>query len=256
MLPPTECPSTGSGQCPDCKGAGFFRCDVPVGDPDFGKLVRCKNPVHAPDRVRRLAGFSGLDQDDLKRRLCDIKKNGENDAVLEAAREIALNPRGWLFIHGGPGNAKTEILIAVINEINAANQGPAMFIKLSKLVNLMRNSYAEREYQTKQMYAGNDPENWQRLGYLDRFEQLKNIKVLAIDEFDKVRTTDFGLEFIFDFMDERYRQAVHHQTLTIMASQTSPEALPDPLSSRINDGRFKVICNEAGDTRPDMEWEE
>lgn len=160
--------------------------------------------------------------------------------MIEAAKRVINDPKGWLYIYGGPGNAKSEILIAIVNEINAADKGPAMYVKFAQLVNWMRDAFG--------------PDSWQHLGYIDRFERIKAIKVLAIDEVDKIRMTEFSTEFQFDFLDERYRQAIHGETVTIFAGQTSPLELPDPLSSRIQDGRFEVVYNEAGDARPDMTW--
>ncbi|MBK5109091.1 MAG: hypothetical protein JJE12_13215, partial [Anaerolineales bacterium] len=31
----------GDPECPHCGGLGYLRADVPVGDPDFGKIVTC-----------------------------------------------------------------------------------------------------------------------------------------------------------------------------------------------------------------------
>jgi DNA replication protein DnaC len=161
-------------------------------------------------------------------------------------------PYGWLYLYGGPGNAKSEVLMAIVNELNLAGRGPALYLKFSYLLNRMRAAFAEQDYHHAQARAGLSPEQWQNLGYLERFERLKAVPVLAIDELDKVRLTEFGLEFTFDFLDERYRQAIHGQTVTLFAGQTCPDDLPAPLSSRIYDGRFQVIHNPAGDARPAM----
>lgn len=241
-------------ECPACGGAGFFRADVEPGHSQFGKLIQCNHPSHSQERIKRLAHISGLHQQDTRRRLDDIKPNGENKEMLAVARQMIDNPLGWLYLHGGPGNAKSEVLIAIVNEINASDRGPAIYVKFSQLVNWMRDAFGERNYRQKQMSQGVGPDTWQQLGYIDRFERIKKIKVLAIDELDKARLTEFAQEFQFDFLDERYRQAIHGETATIFAGQTPPDELPDPLSSRVMDGRFLVIYNAAGDARPAMGW--
>lgn len=240
--------------CPDCAGMGFLRANVSPGHPAFGKPIRCPNPAHLKDRARRLAGLSGLSQADMGLRLEQIKATPENKETLRAAWKMAREPKGFFYIWGGPGNAKSDILIGIVNEVNRANLGPAKFLKLSQLINHMREASAERDYRQKQLSGGTSPDSWQNMGYIDLFSRLLEIPVLAIDELDKARLTDFALEFQFDFLDERWRQAVHEKTATIFASQSPPGELPDPVRSRIEDGRFIVIHNTAGDARPDMEW--
>lgn len=249
----SESPRQIPPDCPDCHGAGWFRpVDAEPGSVAMTKLVRCENPIHATDRVERLAKASALLEADTKTRLSDLTVTRENREMINAARQMIDDPGGWLYIWGGPGNAKSKVLIAIVNEINAAGNGPALYIKFSHLVNLMRDAFSEKSYRQKKAESGIDSDNWQNLGYLDRFERLKEIPVLAIDELDKARLTEFAEEFRFDFLDERYRLAEHRIAATIFASQTPPVELPDPLRSRVEDGRFKVIHNQAGDARPEM----
>jgi hypothetical protein len=73
---------------------------------------------------------------------------------------------------------------------------------------------------------------------------------LAIDEIDQARMTEFAEEFRFDFFDERYRQAVNGVTVTLFASQTDTDQLPDPLRSRFS--QFPVVHNAAGDARKNI----
>lgn len=240
--------------CPDCGGQGFIGYDVQPGHPLFGKVQPCPNEqFHGAERIKRLAGLSGLYPNDLKRRLDDIAPIPGNEAALKAANDFLDNPYGWLYLWGGPGNAKSEILIAIVNEINLSGRGPAVYIKFSALINKMRQAFSEESHRQKRLVKGDKLDDLENLGYLDRFELIKSIKVLAIDELDKVRMTDFAQEFRFDFFDERYRQAGNGETMTIFASQSSPDDMPTPLKSRFRDGRFRVVENKAGDARPDME---
>lgn len=238
--------------CPDCGGTGYIRLDVPVGHRLFGKPVRCGNSVHSPEITKRLAKISGMTEPDLKRRLKDIKPIDGNGEMLEAARAMVENPRGWLYIHGGPGNAKSEILIAIVNEVNAAG-GQAMYVRFPDLVNWMRDAFSEKKYRDKKLAGG---EQWDNYGYLERYEKIKEIKLLAIDEIDKARMTEFAEEFRFAFFDDRYIQGKHGLTATIFASQFGPGELgSEPLASRFSDGRFAVVHNLAGDARPNEKWE-
>ena len=230
--------------CPTCGGTGFVRIDVPVGHPDFGKAVPCPDAMHTAERAARLAEISHLLPAELSIRLADITPTAGNRAMLAACRAMIDTPRGWLYIHGGPGNAKSVALMAIVNEVNAAGRGPAMYIKFTDLLNWMRDAYRENTLRDK------TPETM--LGYVERFARVKSIRVLAIDEFDKARSTSFADEFRFDFLDERYRTGVAGETATIFASNTPPSVLPEPIYDRIRDGRFVIVENTETSARPYM----
>lgn len=250
MTPEPERKSRPQVNCPKCNGMGFFRTDAPVGSRDFGKIVPCDHPSHNQERLLRLAGLSKLLPSEARKRLRDIRKNDLNHEILNAAREMIDEPRGrWLYMYGPAGNAKSDVLLAVCNEVNIAGKGPAQFVELARLLDWITEANAEKEYRTRSMKGGIGPENWNNEGYIDRFERVVNIPVLAIDEFDKVRLTDFREEFLFEFLNTRWRQAVDGVTATLFAGQTAPMVWPDPIRSRIEDGRFKVVHNLAGDGR-------
>lgn len=223
--------------CPNCAGAGWFRLDVPVGDPQFGKPIRCEHPIHDPERLSHLKKISHLGERELKVTLSDISKNDDNHEMLTAAKWMTADPWGWLYIWGGPGNAKTEVLIAIVNELNRRGQGPAMYTSLSTILDWMRQAYGP--------LAKDD--------YLARFDKLRQIKVLAIDEMDKPRSTEWAEEFRFNFLDDRYRSALNGETITLFAGNTNPASFGDVLFDRIRDGRFKIVFNGQSSARPHMQ---
>ena len=121
-----------------------------------------------------------------------------------------------------------------------------MYCKFSALLNWMRESFREQAARDK------DPDR--NLGYIDRFERLKAIKFLAIDEVDKIRETGFADEFRFDFLDERYQQAIRGETVTVFASNSDPSTFPEPIYDRLRDGRFQIVENHTPSARPAMGW--
>lgn len=215
---------------------GFFRADVPLGDPKFGKLIACNNPIHTAQRLDRLAQASNLHAGDLARRLDDISPSPGNGLMLSAARAMIADPRGWLWIHGGPGNAKSEVLISIVNEVNEAGAGLAMYCTFTNLVNWIREAFGDKADET----------------YNQRFERLMRIKLLAVDEMDKAKDTEWLKEFRFNFLDERYRQAILGESAMVFASNTAPNLLPMALYDRVRDGRFKIVENTAPSARPNM----
>lgn len=215
---------------------GFFKRDLPPGDRLFGKLIPCDNPFHTAERLDREARLSNLHAGDLASRLKDIDPYPGNGAMLAAARQMITRPSGWLYIWGGPGNAKSEVLIAIVNEVNEAGRGPAMYVTYNHLVDWVRE--------------GNKPDATE--SYIQRFDKLKALRLLAVDEMDKARETEFSQEFRFAFLDERYRQGILGTSAMVFASQSNPALLPLPLYDRVRDGRFTIVENTAPSARPNM----
>lgn len=242
-------------ECDICGGAGYFRRDVAVGHPDFGKLIRCENSVHFKQRLHKLSSLSQMHPSDTGLRLSDIDRIPGNETMIAACQKMLESPRGWLYIWGGPGNAKTLALKAMCNHLTEAGYFPVVYIKFSRLVEIVRKANTAQYAKQKHFREYGNFTEWDN-SYIDTFDRLLAIRVLAIEEFDKARMTEFAAEFRFDFLDERYEQAVRGETITLFASQDPPTALPAPLSSRMSDGRFVVVKNTAGDSRPDETWEQ
>lgn len=224
-----------------------------MGHPDFGRLLRCENPVHGKKRLDKLSSLSQMHPADTGLRLADIDRIPGNEAMISACRKMLESPRGWLYIWGGPGNAKTLALKAMCNHLTEAGYFPVVYIKFSRLVEIVRQAHTAQYAKQKHFRENGNFTEWDN-GYIDIFNRLLKIRVLAIEEFDKARMTEFAAEFRFDFLDERYEQGIRGETITLFASQDPPTALPGPLASRISDGRFTVVHNTAGDSRPDEVW--
>lgn len=226
--------------CPECGTAaesGFFRYDVPVGDPNFGKLQRCENVYHARQREKRQQQVSQLGPEDIKRRLKDIHRNPDNAAMLDAAQEAVAGGWGWYYFWGGPGNAKSEVLKAIVNECNRAGGGPAMYTSLGRIIQYVKAAF--HKDATEDAMA--------------RFDKIVNTRVLAIDEMDKVKETEWLQEFRFQFLDARYNSAHNKQTLTVFAGNPNPAEIYDEvLFDRFRDGRWRIIHNPAPSARPAM----
>lgn len=208
---------------------------MPVGHPDFERYDPCPHPCHNEERLARLAKVSGLDRSELGLQLADFKANSvATGETLAAVGEFLAAPRPLLYLWGGVGNGKTLLLKALVNEFNQMGQA-AVYTKLTRLLWWMRQVF------------GDDGD---RESYLDRYERIKRVPVVALDEFDKANLTAFAQEFQFDFMDERYEAGLRGEGCTIVASNTPPDELPPYLSSRVRDGRCLVVENEAADLRP------
>jgi len=211
--------------------------DVPFGHPDFDGKWPCPHPCHTAERLARLAKLSGLAEEDLSLRLADFRVgDGVTKSVLRAARAFLVQPTPLFYLWGGYGNGKSLLLKALVNEFNAAGY-VAVYTKFSRLLWWMRQVFGD---------------NGDQESYLGRYERLKRVPMLAVDEFDKVNLTDFAQEFRFDFFDERYEAGLRGECYTVFASNSAPEDLPGYLLSRIEDGRCLIVKNECKDLRPNL----
>ena len=160
-------------------------------------------------------------------------------ALVDCVTTFIENPRGWLTIWGPPGNGKTLALQVVVNEM--VDRGfAAVYNTFTDLTDLMRATFDRQR-------ADGDT-------FLYRFQRVQNVKVLTIDELDKVNQTGFVYEFRSKLVDHRYRDAVAGRTVTLFACNEDPARLPDWIADRINDGRFVVFHNLGRSVRAVQSW--
>ena len=136
--------------CPICGGAGYLVRDVPVGHPDFNKLVPCRCKRDELDGRRRdeLHQMSNLGQ--LSRMTFDAfmpdgvalpeDKRLNLRLAFEAAREFAREPRGWLVLQGTYGCGKTHLAGAIANEVVARGE-PVLFVVVPDLLDHLRATF-------------------------------------------------------------------------------------------------------------------
>lgn len=214
--------------CFVCGGLGVFSINVPTNDRRFGLLFPCE--CTAAYRASLLQRISGLTGDELAQRLDDVRPAGPGTArMLDAARSFLEVPSGMLTLWGGVGNAKTLILQATVNECIQLGV-MAVYITMTDLLDHVRDAYSEKD-------AGEYGSASRRL---DRFA---TVPVLAIDELDKVKATDWALERETALIDKRYRLGMSRMAGTLLAMNKDPHTLPEWIRDRLFDGRNTVIHN-------------
>ncbi len=225
--------------CKECNWTGYFRLDVPTSDPRFGKLQKCGCQVGIDQsRLQRLSGLSEMEMrimlDDI-----DTANGAGTEQMVKAARAFVAAPVGMLTIHGTTGNAKTAVLQGIVNELVRAGV-EAVYITAFDIMGYIRSAFdSKREVSD--------------LGAYERLKRLERVRVLCIDELDKVRWTEFVQEQVTDLIDVRYRSGAAGEAGTVIAMNDSPENLPDWIYSRMRDGRNQIIKNTDADMRPEME---
>ncbi len=228
--------------CQACNGVGWLRNDAQPGETGFGELAPCIciYDVIAAKRLARLVRISGMQEQELTLTLDNVS---ERDAIADAmteARRIVDDPYGFLTLWGGVGNGKTLILQAVVNELRQRVGMEGAYVRFKDLLDYIRAGFDDR-----------DGEGSER----QRYQFLRSVPVLAIDEVDKARMTAYAFEFRSAFLDDRYRLAKAGQAVTLFALNADPREMPPDIYDRLRDGRFVICRIEASSMRPAMRRE-
>lgn len=231
--------------CPTCRDIGYLREDVSPGHPQFGVLTPC--PECTVPRLARqfqdaVMPAGGLLPRERSVTLDDLAQRGEGSRRLTVEiHRMIERPFGMLTVWGGPGNGKTMALQVLVNAWLASERA-AVYLRLADLLEYLR--------------AGYDADAPIKLSA--RYQSLAAVDLLAIDEFDKARITDWGREWLFTLMDDRYRlgrEGAATRRHTVLAMNDDPATLPTYLISRLRfdldgpDG-FRIVHNVDPDARP------
>jgi len=225
--------------CPVCKGLGCVRADVPVGHPDFGKLVPCTCQLTelAQRRVDALRTLSDLET--LSRMTFETfvseghglqpDKQANLRWAYEEAKSFSEKPEGWLVLKGGYGCGKTHLAAAIANGCVERGQ-PVLFITVPDLLDHLRASFAPSSSAT----------------YDTRFEQVRTAPVLILDDLGTESSTSWAQEKLFQILNYRYNA----QLPTVITTNHELEEIPLQLRSRLVDPDLaRIVSVTAPDYR-------
>jgi DNA replication protein DnaC len=225
--------------CPACKGLGYLRADVPVGHPDFGKLVPCACRLEelAERRVaalRRLSNVALLDRmtfDNFVPEGHGLPPDKQSNLrwAFEEAQTFAEKPEGWLVLRGAYGCGKTHLAAAIANACLERGQ-PALFITVPDLLDHLRAAFAPS--------SNGD--------YDVRFEEVRTAPVLILDDLGTESSTAWAQEKLFQILNHRYAA----QLPTVITTNHSLDEIPLRLRSRLVDPDLsRVVAMTAPDYR-------
>lgn len=213
--------------CSLCNDSGWIRYELPITDPAFGRLTRCSCQVDA-DRAKWKKDC-GLTASQLAMTITGFKRSGTGTADMVAAgKEFMREPVGTLFIHGANGVGKTTMAYAMVPRLIEAGY-QTVYVTGPNMFSWIRDGYSAKTQDD---------------GAMRRLDRLQNIRVLILDELDKVRPTDWVLEIMSMFIDGRYRRKDELGTVVIC---NSPDNLTPDVVSRLMEGR--VVENRDSDYR-------
>ena len=219
--------------CEICNGGGYVRENVPLHHPEFGKVHLCPNADRWRQPGNARSGISIKEAGQLSWGSVDAM-NGIHVVVEEIRATLALG-YGWVYVHGGFGTGKTQVLKIAVAEAMRAGK-TAAYIRMAEILDHLREAF-----QTDSKVSESSRLRW-----------WSELPVLAIDEFDRVRDTGYGEERRFVLLDRRYEQAIRREGVTLLASNHEPANLPGYLYDRIRDGRFRVVHVKGCSLRPGM----
>ena len=231
--------------CPICKGLGYVRADVPVGHPDFGTLIPCTCRL-VEMAARRIEALRAVGDLQALARMTFETFNPEGHSLppdkqanlrwaYEEARVFAENPTGWLVLKGGYGCGKTHLAAAIANRCVERGQ-PVLFITVPDLLDHLRATYAPTSSIT----------------YGTRFEEVRTVPVLILDDLGTESSTPWALEKLFQILNYRYNAHLP----TVITTNHELEEISLRLRSRLVDPDLvKIVSIIALDYRGGMGME-
>ncbi len=222
----------GDPNCPHCHGLGYLRRDLPVGHPDFGRLLPCvcRAQEISATALQRLYAYSQLDalkdktfenfqprgRAGLPARQAESLELAYNRALL-----FAQQPQGWLLLTGTYGCGKTH-LAAAIGNYAVAHGRPTLFITLPDLLDSLRAAYTSPETT-----------------FEERMQQIRTVPLLILDDFGTQNATDWAEEKIFQILNYRY---IHRLPLVVTTNLPLDEIAPR-LRSRLLDAELVDVVH-------------
>jgi DNA replication protein DnaC len=107
--------------------------------------------------------------------------------ALNQAREFAAHPAGWLVFMGPYGCGKTHLAAAIAND-GLERGRSVLFVVVPDLLDYLRAAYAPNSPAT----------------YDERFEEVRNVPVLILDDLGTQNATSWAAEKLYQLLNYRY----------------------------------------------------
>lgn len=210
---------------------------MPLGHPDFGKLQLCTCRLSQLSQVARQRLFEMSNLNELQGLTFETFEPRGRIGVphvqadsLERAYNSALHfsqtLTGWLLLQGSYGSGKTHLAAAIANF--AVSLGvPTLFITVPDMLDTLRFAYG-------------DPETT----FEARFDQIKNVRLLILDDFGTQNATNWAQEKLFQIINYRYI----NRYPTVVTTNLSLEEIEERIRSRLKDpelvSRVQVLATD------------
>lgn len=220
--------------CDRCGGAGYYRMELELDDPGFGKVVACV--CQQKQIAERLQVAMGTKLDVDKRFLHVLERGDGSLAMKQAAILFVGRPFGFLTVFGlvikdrkssANGNGKTTCLQAIVNE--CVERGFAsVYLTASDMIEFLKAGIGDDDYDVE-----------------SRLTVLSGIPVLCIDELSQPSWTEWVEDKMSTLINRRYAGDVG----TVLALDDNPATfLHRRIYSRLQEG--VLVQNSDPDMRP------
>ena len=218
---------------------GWVSRDLPLDDPEFGKLIPCvcRAEELKRERLRRLQRYGQLEPfanvtfETLESEL--VRPTNDRDETyvdaLSQARAYAADPDGWLVLHGPSGSGKTHLAAAVANDVIGRGI-PALLISVPDFLDYLRAAYAPNA----------------ETPFDSLFEQVKEAPRLILDDLGVHSATPWAQEKLFQVFNQRF---IERRPTVVTLSKPLMEMEPQLLSRLTAPGLATVLATGAAGAR-------
>ncbi len=224
-----------------CGGVGYMHQDLPISDPNFGKLVMCgclqrKAAAGVQTRLMRLSNLEALKDKTFESFRPEglVGSESKDVASLEMAfrmaQQYAQELSGWFLLMGSYGCGKTHLAAAIANA--AIQRGiETLFLTVPDLLDWLRYSYDAPDTSFEQ-----------------RFEEIRNVSLLVLDDLGTQNATPWAEEKLFQIINYRYVQRLP----TVVTTNLDLVEIDGRISSRLLDPALvdKIMITATDYRRP------
>jgi DNA replication protein DnaC len=139
--------------------------------------------------------------------------------ALQAARSFADNLDEWLVFIGGHGSGKTHLASAIAAHCRDRGND-VLFIIVPPLLDYLRSTFSQEGNPSYEV-----------------FEQVKNVRVLVLDDFSESSGTPWTREKLDLLLNHRYLKRLP----TVITSSLSPDDMEPRIWSRMSDPRLSNV---------------
>jgi DNA replication protein DnaC len=211
-----------------------MRYDVPVGDPNFGKLqpCACRTRERSAARATRFRELSRLGHLEAKRFADFQPERGINsysrDALataLRLARDYAAAPHGWLVLTGPSAAGKTHLAAAIANEVLDREEG-ALWIFVPDFLDHLRTTF--------------NPHS--EVSYDELFNTVRDAPVLVLDDLGAHSSSPWADEKLYQILSHRYDACLP----TVITTAKLLDSFEGRVRSRLSDPGISCVVAVVG----------
>ena len=187
----------GDPDCPICGGVGYLHQDLPIHDPEFGKLVMCnclqvKSVQNAQSRLFRLSNLEAFKEKTFETFNpkgmvgTESKEVSSLSVAFSMAQDYSNHLNGWFLLMGGYGSGKTHLAAAIAHRV--VERGvETLFLTVPDLLDWLRFSYDSPD-----------------ASFEERFDEIRNVSLLVLDDLGTQNATPWAEEKLFQIINYRY----------------------------------------------------